>query len=215
MIAAPHLGFAFLAMPKCASSSIEPKLLWRGMISMPRNPALKHIPAAEFERLVVPLIELTGYRRGSYETVCLFREPIDWVHSWWRYRSRDELATPESPGHKNYTGHVTFEEFADAYIAGRPAFARIGSQADFVRGSADEVGVDRIFAYERIDLFVDYLAERIGTTLELDWRNSSPPRPLELSDAGRERLRRHLRTDYRIYDDLTASRSPEAARALN
>jgi hypothetical protein len=214
MIAVPHLGFAFLAMPKCASSSIEPKLVWRGTISMPRNPKLKHMPAAEFERLVVPLLEIGGYRRSSYETICLFREPIEWLHSWWRYRSRDELAAPGSPGHRNYTGHVTFEEFGDAYIAGRPAFARIGSQADFVRVPAREVGVDRIFAYERIDLFVAYLAEKLGEPVKLDRRNSSPPRELELSDAGRERLRRHLRAEYRIYDDLTASTSSEAARAV-
>jgi hypothetical protein len=213
MIAAPHLGFAFLAMPKCASSSIEPKLIWRGMISMPRNPALKHMPAAQFERLVVPLLEVAGYRRRTYETVCLFREPIEWLHSWWRYRSREALAAPGSPGHKNYTGHVTFEEFADAYIAGRAAFAQIGSQAEFVRGLDADVGVDRIFRYESLDLLVGYLTERLGIELELDRRNASPMRELEISAAGRERLRRHLRMEYRIYDGLTPSPARESARA--
>ena len=110
MIAAPQHGFVFLAMPKCASSAIEAAVTRQGLFSLSRNP-LKHMQASEFEELVAPLIDFAGYPRSSYETLCLFREPIDWLHSWWRYRSRPALANPRSQKHENYTGHVTFEEF--------------------------------------------------------------------------------------------------------
>lgn len=183
MIAVPQFGFVFLAMPKCASSAIEPKLVRRGLISMPRNP-LKHMPARDFERRIAPLIADAGYPRSAYETVCLFREPIDWLHSWWRYRSRPALADPASPAHQNYTGHVTFGEFADAYIEGNVPFAQLDGQgqAEFVRGPAGEVSVDRLFRYEDIELLTTYLSERMDVTVELRRRNVSPDRELHLSE---------------------------------
>ena len=201
MIAAPKYGFVFLAMPKCASSAIEAAVGSQGLFSLSRNP-LKHMAASEFEDLVAPLIDFAGYPRSSYETLCLFREPIDWLHSWWRYRSRPALADPHSPRHENYTGHVTFEEFIESYIREDADYARITRQAQFVSDTAGRVCVDRIFKYEQSHDLLDYLKTKLGLEIAIDRVNVSPERELQISDRARAVLREFLAPEYAIYEGL-------------
>jgi hypothetical protein len=201
VIAAPKHGFVLLAMPKCASSAIEAAVGQHGMFSLPRNP-LKHMPASVFEELIVPVIEFGGYPRDSYETLSLFREPIDWLHSWWRYRSRSALADPGSPRHGNYTGHVTFEEFTEAYIRRDADFARLTGQAEFVSDSQGNVCVDRIFRYEQSQDLLHYLTKKLGMETAIDRVNVSPKRDLVISHRARAVLRDALGPEYAIYQAL-------------
>jgi hypothetical protein len=201
VIAAPHHGFVFLAMPKCASSAIEAAVGRQGLFSLSRNP-LKHMQASVFEELVVPLIDFAGYRRDSYETLCLFREPIAWLHSWWRYRSRLALANPRSRRHENYTGHVTFEEFSEAYIHGDADYARLTGQAEFVSDSEGRVCVDRIFRYEESQDLLDYLTKKLGVQTAIDRVNVSPQRDLVISNRARAILAEALAPEYAIYEAL-------------
>jgi hypothetical protein len=115
MIAAPQHGLLFLAMPKCASTAIEAALEPHGQVVTRGNPGLKHMHYRGFERFVQPMLRRTGHPRHSYDVVCIFREPVHWLHSWWRYRARPELRRPESVRHANYPGDVSFATFCDAY----------------------------------------------------------------------------------------------------
>jgi hypothetical protein len=201
VIAAPKYGFVFLAMPKCASSAIESAVGGKGLFSLSRNP-LKHMQASEFEELVAPLIDFAGYPRDSYETLCLFREPIDWLHSWWRYRTRPALADPRSARHENYTGHVTFEEFTESYIRGDVDYARVTRQAEFVSDAEGRVCVDRIFKYEHSQDLLDYVKTKLGLEIAIDHVNVSPERELQISDRARVVLRDFLAPEYAIYEGL-------------
>jgi hypothetical protein len=98
-------------MTKTASTSIENtltsycELVTRGKYAT----ALKHINYKKYERYIEPLIEnITGKKP---ETVCVMREPIDWLHSWYRYRKRDSAS-----GSKRSTQNITFSEFCELYI---------------------------------------------------------------------------------------------------
>src|SRR3712207_9173435 len=117
MLLAPEKGFVFLATPKAASTSIEQAFRPYSQVTM-RGNAFKHTRYAQFQRFLRPFLAAKGFPRDSYEVVCVFREPIDWLASWWRYRSREELADPSHPSHHNYAGHLSFEQFAYAYMKG-------------------------------------------------------------------------------------------------
>lgn len=214
MIAAPRHGFVFLAMPKCASTAIERCLDPFGQLLTRGEPALKHMTYRGFEQTVQPLLARCGYPRERYEVLCVFREPIEWLHSWWRYRARASLARPDAVRHRNYTGDVTFEQFCRAYIDGSEPYATtVGRQSRFVRGGAQLVGVDRIFRYDDLPAFGDHVAHRLGRRIDLRLHNVSPRGALMLPPATRAALREHLTPEYAIYDRVTvgaAHRGPSS-----
>ena len=203
MIAAPSLGFVFLATPKCASTSIETALRPHAEVILTGQPRFKHTNYRSFHKYIRPLLESKGFEPSSYEVVCLFREPLDWVSSWWRYRSRDVLADPSAKRHRNYAGDLSLEAFVKGYIARDVPSARIGRQARFVSSGDGTPGPDRIYRLDDLPRFVEFLNERVGTTLELGMSNVSPPRADELSEATRESLRQHLAEEYDIYENRT------------
>jgi hypothetical protein len=212
MIAVPQHGLVFLAMSKCASTAIEAVLEPHGQIVTRGAPALKHMHYRGFERFVQPMLRRTGHPRHTYEVVCLFREPVDWLHSWWRYRSRPELRPRAATRHDNYTGDLPFAAFCDAYVEGTDTRATsVGRQANFVRDRDGEVGVDRIFRYEDLPVFVDFLSHRLGRRLTLDTVNVSPPATLHLPAESRAALRLHLAPEYAIHDGIRATRARPVA----
>lgn len=217
MIAIPQHGLVFLAMTKCASTAIEDELSNDGLIITRKNPSLKHMTYRGFKRHLAPMLRRHGYPRRSYEVVSLFREPIEWLHSWYRYRARGELARATGPRQRNYSGNVTFAEFCDAYMQSSAPYATgIGRQANFVRSKQETVGVDRLFRYEELPGFVDYLAEKLGRPIELQPLNvSSRKQKLQIPRELHDGLRAHLATEYFIYETLADGRlieRPKAAR---
>lgn len=204
MLAAPQHGIVFLAMTKCASTAIEDELFSYSQLVTRKNPMLKHMHYRAFKRFVEPMLRRHGHPRDTYEVVCVMREPISWLHSWWRYRGRPQLANAEGPRRRNYTGDITFEQFVRAYIDQSERYATsIGRQANFLRGPNDQlVGVDRLFRYEELDAFVDYASERVGKRLALGKINVSPKTKLKLPRSTRRELQEFLATEYYIYETL-------------
>ncbi len=198
MLALPHRGFVMLATPKCGSTAIERALSRHAHLVLRGNPTFKHVSAADFDAHLAPLLDSLGHPRSSYEVVCLFREPTDWLMSWWRYRARPEmLKRPAAAAH--YTGDMSFEEFARSYIDG-PVFG-VRNQVGMVVGSDGAVSVDRIFRYEDTDAWKGWLADRVPR-LRLTAANVSPERTAELSSQTRLDLRERMSFDYSVYDRL-------------
>lgn len=206
MLLAPHRGFVFLAMPKTASTSIEEAFSSYAAMTLEGIPRFKHTQYAGFRKFLQPFLASKGFPRESYEVVCAFREPFDWLSSWWRYRSREQLADPSYSKHSNYTGHVSFEQFVLAYMNGDEQYARVQRpsgvkrQSGFVRANSGEVGVDRIFRYERLELLVEFLSEKVGKEIELGTSNVSPEREPSLSSEVKGELLTFLEPEYRIYE---------------
>ncbi len=200
MLLAPGKGFVFLAMPKSGSTSIETAFLTHSQMILQKPPAIKHTTYAGFQRFLQPFLNSKGFPRESYEVVCVFREPIDWLSSWWRYRSREKLANPRDPKLRNYTGDVSFEQFARAYMEGSEQFAQVGRMSRFVQPSPGGAEVDRIFRYDRLDLLVDFLCEKVGEEVEVGSVNTSPERSVSLSEECEIELREFFAPEYRIYE---------------
>ena len=196
MLLAPRHGFVFLAIPKTGTSAVETAFRPYAQVAPQGIPAIKHTKYSEFQRFLQPFLAAKGFPRESYEVVCVFREPIDWLSSLWRYRSREKLADTLNPKHHRYTGNVSFEQFARAHME---SDGREGRQSRFVRAHRKQADIDRIFRYDRIDLLVDFLCEKIGEDVEIQSTNVSPVRPFSLSEGCERELREFLRPEYRIY----------------
>lgn len=203
MLLAPDKGFVFLATPKAASTAIEVAFRPYAQVTL-RGNTFKHTRYAQFQRFLRPFLDSKGFPRDSYEVVCVFREPIDWLSSWWRYRSREELADPSHPNHSNYAGQLSFEQFAYAYMEGDKQFVQVGRQAEFVRARRGQPNVDRIFRYDRLDLLVEFLCEKVGEEVEVRVSNVSPERSFSLPEGCERELREFFAPEYRIYEQAIA-----------
>lgn len=199
MLALPAHGFVMLSLPKCASTSLVHAIAGPAEMVLRINPKLKHINCAQFHELMVPVLRKGGYHREDYELVSLFREPVEWLESWWRYRKRPALVQ-ENAG--RYTGDQSFEQFTVDYLE-RGQKVR-GRPARFIAlGDSFEVGVDRLFALERPEAWQGWISEKLGKPLTFGTDNVSTVRPKpELTEATRTRLESYFAPEYDIYSHL-------------
>lgn len=214
LISVKH-NFVFLCMPKCASTSSETMLLPHSDIVIVGTPPLRHTSLREYEKSIKPFIfEKTG--RNDLETVCLIREPLSWLYSWYRFRARAELRNPSHPAHHNSTHGVSFVEFIEAYVVkDKPDFADVGCQYDMLRNEVGENGVDRIFCYDQILTFVDYMSQKVGKTLVLGSENVSPKSihqndAIELISSIARKLMNKLNVEHRVVEKDMSKEIPAA-----
>ena len=202
MIISIRHGFAFLCTPKGASTSVEAALRPFADLVIGGTPGLKHTNAREYYRFVKPLIE-KKHPQAQVTTVCIMREPLEWVHSWYRYRAREQLSNPENPFHNNYTGNISFEQFVEELLSPAPrSFAKVGCQSTFFCDTDGSMLVDRIYPFPHLGALALFLAEKIGSPITLPHKNASQPDTLSLSPGLRERFTSAYARDYEIYQAL-------------
>lgn len=196
MLISIQKNLAFLAMTKTGSTAIEKELAPHCDIVFSGDPRIKHIQLRRFDRFIRPYLAKVGIK--ELETVCLFREPVDWLGSWYRYRSR-----PKLDGHVNSTKGLTFEQFVLEYMSETPApFAQVGRQSRFVQTKNKTIGVDRIFRYEDFQEVEDFFSQRFSTELNFQRLNTSPKAELTLSDHVTRQIHDYLADDYDIFETL-------------
>ncbi len=185
----------FLATPKTGSTAVEAALESMAEVAVGQPPALKHTTLGRYRRFVGPWLEKTS--GAKFEVVALMREPVSWLGSWYRYRGRAGIE-----GSPRSTRGMSFDDFVAAYLSQPvPECARIGAQAQFLgAGRAD--CVDRVFRYEAIESFVDFLEARVNQRIELPRLNVSPPGETPLSAALDARLRQERTDDFALYESL-------------
>jgi hypothetical protein len=74
-----------------------------------------------------------------------------------------------------------------------------GRPAKFVRARRGQAEVDRVFRYDRLDLLVEFLCEKVGEKVEVGISNVSPERSFSLSEGCERELHEFFALDYRIY----------------
>ncbi len=187
-------GFTFLSMPKCASTSIEKALEPYSQLSTNSHTGLKHINYRNYRKYIQPFIKQVPGK--ELEVVCLMRDPISWLHSWYRYRSRDKLV-----GSENSTRGIGFNEYCEAYLSPEPPnYVNRGKQSRFLKGQDGKLGDIKIFKYENMDDFKRYIEGKIGKSIELQTLNVSPEIDFDLDPEIEGRLREYLKYDYEIYN---------------
>ncbi len=185
----------FLATPKAGSTAIEAALDSLANLAITRPEPLKHTTLAEFERHIRPWLEAKA-GGDRFTTVALMREPLDWVRSWYRFRRRDDDDDPAHP-----MAGLDFEGFATACLQpDPPGFARIGRQADHL--TAPDSRVDRIFRYEEMDRFTDFLEGRLDCIVNLPRLNVPPTAETGIGAEAAAALAAGFDADHRLYDSL-------------
>ena len=186
---------AFLATPKTGSTAIEAALEPLAAVAITRPPVLKHTSVQRFHRFIGPYLEVAS--GATFTVAALMREPRDWLGSWYRFRSRDDVADA-----RKSTAGISFDDFVLAHCSeDPPEFAAVGSQARFLTPKRDR-GVDHLFRYERIDDFVRFLEDRLGCEIILPRTNVSPEGELALAPSTMAVLRKFCAADYAIYESL-------------
>lgn len=157
-------------------------------------PELKHMPLYRYNRFFRPMMNRVGC--SELEILAVIREPISWLGSWYRYRSRDFLV-----GRPTSTRDVSFDTFCEAYAKGRrPAFANVGSQQKFIQPSAQNAAVQHLFKYENQIGLQKFLEQRLSTRLSFPHINISPSGCLDLSDKTRSKLHRKCAGEFAIWN---------------
>ncbi|MEM9049729.1 MAG: gamma-glutamyl kinase [Pseudomonadota bacterium] len=196
MLVSTRHSLAILAMPKTGTTAIETVLKRECEIAVGGDPGLKHMTLRRFERFVRPLLTASGF--GDVETVCLIREPADWLISWYRYRQRAEVADPT----KSTVG-ISFERFVEGYLApDQPVFAQVGRPSRFLSDKTGRMAVDHLFRYERFDALEAFLSRRVGKRLFFPMVNGSVAARPHIAPTLRARIEAGMAEEYRIWHDL-------------
>ncbi|MBP9182333.1 MAG: hypothetical protein KBF78_04305 [Fuscovulum sp.] len=186
---------AFLATPKTGSTAVAAALESLAAVSIQRPPVLKHTTVHRFRRFFGPYLEAAS--KADWTVVALMREPRDWLGSWYRFRQREETPAAKS------TRGMSFDDFVRAWCRDpRPEVADVGSQERFLRPRQGQ-GVDRLFRYEEIGTFVDFLEERLGCEILLPRLNVSPPGLTDLTPETEALLHQVAAPDFELYESLT------------
>lgn len=185
----------FLATPKTGTTAIETALESLASVVIQHPPALKHTPVRRYRRFLAPYLKSAA--KDDFTVVAMMREPIDWLGSWYRYRTREAIAETARS-----TAAMSFDDFVQGYLERpQPDYADIGSQSTFLQGG-DGPGVDRIFRYEDIGAFVHFLEDRLDCAISLPRLNVSPAGSTILSPATEARLRAGAEADFALYASL-------------
>ncbi len=195
MLAAPKHGFVVLAVPKSGSTALEAAFAKHAQLVTSGPPSLKHVTAREFEERFVPLLADHGYARSDYEVTALLREPVSWLASWWRYRSRPGIA-----GKRTYVGDLGFDEFVGRVVSGE---IRLRPQTDYVTGEDGRLAVDRLWRYDDLQTAFEWMRAQVGKKkVRLPQRNVSPPREHEVSASTRALIEEAYAADLTLYRSI-------------
>ncbi len=184
---------ALLSVPKTGSTAYQTALRDRADIVVAGPTDLKHANMRRYDRFFQ-----TTFRKmfdTEMEVMAVVREPLDWLGSWYRYRSR-----PERAGHPHSTSDLSFDDFLNAYmLETRPAYADVGCQTDFLRPRSNGAGVNHVFKYENQNMILEFLQTRLNCDIHLTRENVSPARPLDLSADTERRFRALHESEFRLH----------------
>ncbi len=196
MLISVEKRLAYLAMPKTGTTSLHKALGRHCEIRFGRSPRTKHMSMRAFEEFMLPYLRQIG--AGDTETFCVIREPVDWLGSWYRYRSR----VPPDKAPRSTQG-ISFETFVEGYLEKpQPEYAKVGRPTRFVAGRSGKPAVTHMFRYENIPGMVAFLEKRFRRKIRLPEVNVSPKGgEMTLSPALRARLEAERAEDFALYAD--------------
>jgi hypothetical protein len=199
----------FLSVPKTGTTAYARALGAQAAIVVNAPPELKHAPVFRYNRYFRRMVE--RFAGPDVDIVAVMREPLDWLASWYRYRSREELR-----GQPPSTLDMSFDTFVRAYCQSDvPEFARVGSQAKFLEPQRNGTRVTHLFRYEDQAGLRHFLESRLGHEVITEQVNRSSPRPVEIEPGTRDLLERAFAADFTLYSGIRdggAYSAPEQRR---
>lgn len=204
MLVLPKGRLVYLSNPKTATQSLRAMLRPLSLRVAPFGEQhSKHMGIMPFEKNWRLRVE--QHLKAPVETVAVVREPFARLESWFRYRKRNPL------GAENSTLGIGFDDFARLAISDDPpVFAKVGDQGHFLGWDMahGEAVVTHIFDYDRMDLLLDFLGQRLGMGFVLPRQNVSMTRDEVRVDPLPEETmaayRRAMAAEFAIYEAVRA-----------
>lgn len=196
--------FVVLSNRKCASTSLVHTLGDHAGGVIDRDHRIRHTNYREYQELVLPFLRAKiGSEVDDYDVYCVVREPTDWYHSWYRFRTREQISPENAPGHWEYAGHFSWREYLEASIAKKPEKCLMRQrQFEFACGQDGSTDGLTLIRYDDMAAFFDLLCERVGVEAEmLNW-NVSPVSDTGPTNDDRAYCREHVPDDYRLYESI-------------
>lgn len=158
------------------------------------------------EQYIFPMLATKQLDRPHMFAV--IREPIDWLGSWYRYRSRKELK-----GTNNYAGDHSFEEFVRYCCSPNgPSFARVQDQSRFLVNAEGKVGVDTVLLYDQLGTSLPKFFKQFGIKMQsLPRKNVSAIKAdvtAGLDEEYIEMAKENFAADYAILREIRQSTAP-------
>lgn len=196
-----------LSQPKTGTTALEKALAPRASMAINGPPEMKHMSYRGFMAMMAPIIESqAGLKRSDYLVIATMREPIDWLGSWYRYRTRELLKDADNPRSKNYTGNISFDDFARDVCQPRgqqPDYAQIRTPSWVSLAHTESIGVDRLFPYEDLSGLHNLIEERSGKPIETKQLNVSPQLDISLSEDLKGLLSKTFAFEFELHASLT------------
>ena len=184
---------ALLSVPKTGSTAYQSALRDRADIVVSGPTDLKHANMRRYDRFFQTMFHKMF--DTEMEVMAVVREPIDWLGSWYRYRSRTDLS-----GHAHSTENTSFDDFVNSYMqSARPPFADVGTQTEFLKPRSNGAGVTHLFKYENQDKILQFLRNRLACDIHLPRENVSPERNLFLSEEIERRYRARYAAEFTLH----------------
>ena len=181
----------FLSMPKCASSSIQEAYVPYAGSVVAGHPRLKHIDLSTYES---DFRFFSTVADGPLETVCIIRDPMDHLRSWYCYLQRDEMRNTSASYREK-----SFDQFISAFLKKESNSLAIKTQFEFVQDKVGNVGVHRIFALEKLERFEQFMNHRRGVCPNLSRMNAYKPLGPPISSKFEAMLRHRLASDLALH----------------
>ncbi|MFV0383412.1 hypothetical protein [Paracoccus sp. (in: a-proteobacteria)] len=187
-------ALVMFSIPKTGSHSYIEHLQDQADVVFRHPQQLKHMGLTKFTSKIRPLFQQVGKPLDHF---AYFREPVDWVWSWYRYRTRPEIRDRDASTHG-----ISFDQFVDAVVADAPPpFALIGRQSHLVTSNAAPFVIDHIFRYDNATQANEYLSDKLGKKVCPPQRlNVSPEMPKEISRKTIAKLENALTREFEIYE---------------
>lgn len=186
--------FVFVANSKAASTSIEKVLAPFSEIIVAGTPQRKHMLLRDALRAYDFLFGQPGYHPATFFKFGILRDPVDWIHSWYRYRKGNKVDSP-------LPADMTFEAFwaADDWTKFLPG-GKKRLQRDFFTDEAGTVIADCILPYDDLDAQFARICTRLRIKRPLPRENVSrlSSREAPIPEDLRDEIRAFYAEDYAL-----------------
>lgn len=196
MLASVEKGFVLLCNPKTGTTALEDALEKFADIRTGGSPKWKHV---NYDRMT----DIFGdyFERQGCTIYGVARHPVDALASWYRYRSRNELAARKHRSDSKYTGDIPFSRFVEEWAARSTPRARVPVSVEWCLTRKRKPAPISFYRYEDLPALFEVLSRHVGQKVELEKRNVSPERPLDMDHADVAALPR-MRKRIEIYDSI-------------
>ena len=196
MLASVEKRFVLLSNPKTGTTA-------RGGLRAVRRHPDRRLAEVEAHQLR-PDDRIFGdyFQRQGCTIYAVVRHPVDALASWYRYRSRPDLAS-RAQWHDKYTGDISFAQFVEEWAAASTRGRGAGLDEMVPDGRAGP-GADRLLPLRGPAAAARALSRHVGRKVKAEKLNVSPERAVDVDRAAVAALAQDAKF-IAIYDSIPLS----------